>query len=109
MQYSHACLPPPLRPFSDMALGAVCRQWRQHSQLLADSDFAVVEPIMAARSVAQQTLALRAEAVDGSLYMGSVLTDHLMELCRLALKAGNTQVRCTTSEQEGKSRRSCLF
>lgn len=81
------------RAFSDVTLAAVGRQWRQHSQLLADSDFAVVEPIMAARSVAQQTLVFRAAGTDGSLHMGRILTDHLMELCRLALKAGNTQVR----------------
>lgn len=88
--------PPPLsRAFSDVTLAAVGRQWRQHSQLLADSDFAMVEPIMTARSVAQQTLALRVGGTDGSLHMGRVLTDHLMELCRLSLKAGNTQVRCT--------------
>lgn len=88
------------RAFSDVNLAAVCRQWRQHSRLLADSDFAVVEPIMAARSVAQQTLALRVGGADGRLHVGSVLTDHLMELCRLALKAGNTQVRCATKKQK---------
>uniref|UniRef100_A0A667Z4W4 non-specific serine/threonine protein kinase n=1 Tax=Myripristis murdjan TaxID=586833 RepID=A0A667Z4W4_9TELE len=39
------------RPLSDVTLMEVCRQWRQHSQLLADSDFALVEPILAVRSV----------------------------------------------------------
>lgn len=72
-----------------MALRDVCSQWRQHSQLLADSDFALVEPILAARSVAQHTLMSRVGDPDSS-----VLTDHLMELCRLARKAGNTQVGC---------------
>lgn len=77
-----------------MALREVCRQWRQHSQLLADSDFAVVEPIMAARSVTQHTLASKVGDLDSARYISSVLTDHLMELCHLARKAGNTQVGC---------------
>ncbi|KAM9358741.1 serine-protein kinase ATM [Symphorus nematophorus] len=80
------------RPFSDMTLREVCIQWRQHSQLLADSDFALVEPILAARSVAQHTLMSRVGDPDSTQYLSSVLTDHLMELCRLARKAGNTQL-----------------
>ncbi|KAG7478644.1 serine-protein kinase ATM [Solea senegalensis] len=79
------------RPFSDVTLRDVCSQWRQHSQLLTDSDFALVEPILAARSVAQQTLMSRVEDLETSQYLSSVLTDHLMELCQLAHKAGNTQ------------------
>uniref|UniRef100_A0A671YIK5 non-specific serine/threonine protein kinase n=1 Tax=Sparus aurata TaxID=8175 RepID=A0A671YIK5_SPAAU len=70
----------------------VCSQWKQHSQLLTDSDFALVEPILAARSVAQHTLMSRAGDPDSTQYLSSVLTDHLMELCRLARKAGNTQL-----------------
>lgn len=75
-----------------MTLRAVCSQWTQHSQLLVDSDFALVEPIMAVRSVAQHTLMSRVGDPDGTQYLSSVLTDHLMELCRLARKAGNIQV-----------------
>lgn len=77
-----------------MALRDVCSQWRQHSQLLADSNFALVEPILAARSVAQHTLMSRVGDPDSVQYLSSVLSDHLMELCRLARKAGNTQVGC---------------
>ncbi|XP_059186754.1 serine-protein kinase ATM [Centropristis striata] len=80
------------RPFSDVTLRDVCSQWRQHSQLLADSDFSLVEPILAVRSVAQHTLMSRAGDPDSTEYLSSVLTDHLMELCRLARKAGNTQL-----------------
>ncbi|XP_020498541.2 serine-protein kinase ATM [Labrus bergylta] len=79
-------------PFSDVTLREVCSQWRQHLQLLVDSDFALVEPILAARSVAQHTLMCRVEDPDSIQYLSSVLTDHLMELCRLARKAGNTQL-----------------
>ncbi|KAG7226115.1 hypothetical protein INR49_018726 [Caranx melampygus] len=79
------------RPFSDVMLRNVCSQWRQHSQLLTDSDFALVEPILAARSVAQHTLISRVGDLDSTQYLSSVLTDHLMELCQLARKAGNTQ------------------
>uniref|UniRef100_A0AAQ5ZKL6 non-specific serine/threonine protein kinase n=1 Tax=Amphiprion ocellaris TaxID=80972 RepID=A0AAQ5ZKL6_AMPOC len=80
------------RPFSDVALREVCSQWRQHSQLLTDSDFALVEPILAVRSVAQHTLLSRAGDPDSTEYISSMLTDHLMELCCLARKAGNTQL-----------------
>uniref|UniRef100_A0A3B3UHQ1 Serine-protein kinase ATM n=1 Tax=Poecilia latipinna TaxID=48699 RepID=A0A3B3UHQ1_9TELE len=78
--------------FADVTLRDVCSQWRQHSQLLVDSDFTVVEPILALRSVAQLTLLSRTEDPEDNRQLSSVLTDHLMELCRLARKAGNTQL-----------------
>lgn len=80
------------RSLCDATLRDVCSQWRQHSQLLVDSDFTVVEPILALRSVAQLTLLSRMEEPENNRHLSSVLTDHLMELCRLARKAGNTQV-----------------
>ncbi|KAM7399540.1 hypothetical protein PAMP_018806 [Pampus punctatissimus] len=80
------------RRFSDVALREVCSQWRQHSQLLADSDFTLVEPILAVRSVAQNTLMSKLGDPDSTQYLSSVLTEHLMELCRLARNAGNTQL-----------------
>ncbi|KAL6116348.1 atm [Pungitius sinensis] len=80
------------RPFSDVTLREVCRQWRQHSELLADSDFALVEPILALRTVAHHALMARVGDPDSTQCVSSVLTDHLMELCRLARNAGNTQL-----------------
>ncbi|KAM3874841.1 serine-protein kinase ATM [Diretmus argenteus] len=80
------------RPLSDVTLVEVCSLWQQQSQLLTDSDFALVEPILAVRSVAQQTLMSRVGDPDSVKYLSSVLTDHLMELCRLARNAGNTQL-----------------
>lgn len=88
-----------ISPFSDLALREVCRQWQQHSQLLIDSDFAMVEPVLAVRSVAQQTLLSRLGDSDSTQYLKSFLTDHLMELCRLARKAGNTQVASTSTHR----------
>lgn len=82
----------PIRSFSDGALRDVCSRWRKHTELLTDSDFALVEPILAVRSVAQHTLMSRVGDPDSTQYLHSVITDHLMELCRLARKAGNTQV-----------------
>uniref|UniRef100_A0A3B4ARZ4 non-specific serine/threonine protein kinase n=1 Tax=Periophthalmus magnuspinnatus TaxID=409849 RepID=A0A3B4ARZ4_9GOBI len=79
-------------PFSDVALKVVYSQWQQHLQLLVDSDFSLVEPILAVRSVAHQTLLSTLEEPDSVQYLSSVLTDHLMELCRLARRAGNTQL-----------------
>lgn len=79
-------------PFSGVCLKDVCSQWRQQSQLLRDSNFALVEPIMAARSVALHSLMTRAGDPDSAQHIGSMLTDHLMDLCQLAREAGNTQV-----------------
>lgn len=80
------------RPFSDRALAGVCRQWQEHSQLLVDSDFSWVEPILSVRSVAQHILLSRTTDPDSNQYVSSILTDHLLELCQLARKAGNTQL-----------------
>ncbi|KAM4628418.1 serine-protein kinase ATM [Polymixia lowei] len=80
------------RPFSDITLQEVCSQWQQHSQLLSDSDFALVEPILALRSVAQHTLMSRVGDPNSTKFLSSVLTDHLLELCQLARNAGNTQL-----------------
>ena len=88
------CVVVPPRPLSDTTLAEVCRQWGQHSQLLADSDFPLVEPILALRSATMQTLLARAGDPDSTLFLSSVLTNHLMELCQLARNAGNTQVQC---------------
>ncbi|XP_072317352.1 LOW QUALITY PROTEIN: serine-protein kinase ATM [Eucyclogobius newberryi] len=80
------------RPFSDITLREACSQWQQHLQLLVDSDFSLVEPILAVRSVAQQTLLSTLKEPDIVQYLSSVFTDHLMDLCRLARRAGNTQL-----------------
>lgn len=93
LSQSHIC-PVFIRAFSDVTLRDICSQWRQHSLLLADSDFALVEPILSARFVAQDTLMTSVENVESRECISSVLTDHLMELCQAARKAGNTQVEC---------------
>lgn len=80
------------RPGPGVCLEDVCSRWRRQSQLLQDSDFTLVEPIMAVRSVALHSLMSRAGDPDSTQHVGSVLTEHLMDLCRLARKAGNTQV-----------------
>lgn len=80
------------KQLSDLSVRDVCSQWQQQLQLLADSDFSLVEPVLAVRSVAQQTLLSRLEDSGGEQYLSSVLTGHLMELCRLARNAGNTQL-----------------
>uniref|UniRef100_H3CCZ5 Serine-protein kinase ATM n=1 Tax=Tetraodon nigroviridis TaxID=99883 RepID=H3CCZ5_TETNG len=80
------------RPFSGVGLEDVCRQWRQQSQLLGDSDFALVEPILAARSVGLHSLMTRMGDPDSRQHVGSMLTEHLLDMCQLARKAGNTQL-----------------
>uniref|UniRef100_A0A8C5DF41 non-specific serine/threonine protein kinase n=1 Tax=Gouania willdenowi TaxID=441366 RepID=A0A8C5DF41_GOUWI len=81
-----------LESIKPLFMSEVCNQWRQHSQLLLDSDFALVEPILAIRSAAQNTLLSKEEDPVSAQCLSSALCDHLMELSRLARKAGNTQL-----------------
>ncbi|CAB1347999.1 unnamed protein product [Coregonus sp. 'balchen'] len=80
------------KPLTDVGLAEVCSHWQQHSQLLVDSDFGLVEPILALRSVAQETLISQERDPEKRKYLSTVLTSHLMELCQLARTAGNTQL-----------------
>lgn len=98
------------RPFSGVGLEDVCRQWRQQSQLLGDSDFALVEPILAARSVGLHSLMTRMGDPDSRQHVGSMLTEHLLDMCQLARKAGNTQVCVCVSLGVGSDlTRFCVF
>ncbi|XP_051934283.1 serine-protein kinase ATM [Hippocampus zosterae] len=80
------------RSFSELTVKNVHNQRKQHSQLLSNSDFALVEPILAIRSVSYNTLMSRTVDPNTTQYLSSVLTDHLLELCQMARKAGNTQL-----------------
>ncbi|XP_019720538.1 serine-protein kinase ATM [Hippocampus comes] len=80
------------RSFSELTVKNVHNQRKQHSQLLSNSDFALVEPILAIRSVSYNTLMSRTVDPDTTQYLSSVLTDHLLELCQMARKAGHTQL-----------------
>ncbi|KAK6296639.1 hypothetical protein J4Q44_G00327810 [Coregonus suidteri] len=71
------------KPLTDVGLAEVCSHWQQHSQLLVDSDFGLVEPILALRSVAQETLIYQERDPEKRKYLSTVLTSHLMELCQL--------------------------
>lgn len=81
------------RSYNEHALLEVYRKWHQHLDLLSDTDFGLVEPIMALRSSVQETLLTREADPGRKSVLGSSYSSHLMELCRLARAAGNTQVR----------------
>ncbi|XP_060761720.1 serine-protein kinase ATM [Neoarius graeffei] len=70
----------------------VFRKWHQHLDLLTDSDFSLVEPILALRSSIQETLLKCETDPDRKSFLSSTYSSHLMELCRLARAAGNTQL-----------------
>uniref|UniRef100_A0A8C2EAP5 non-specific serine/threonine protein kinase n=1 Tax=Cyprinus carpio TaxID=7962 RepID=A0A8C2EAP5_CYPCA len=74
------------------SLNEVYRKWQQHSDLLTDSDFSLVEPVLALRSSLQETLISSETDPDRKNYLISAYSSHLMELCKLARSAGNTQV-----------------
>lgn len=70
----------------------VCGKWHQPLDLLTDSDFSLVEPILALRSSIQETLLKSETEPNRKSFLSSTYSSHLMELCRLARAAGNTQV-----------------
>ncbi|XP_034170693.2 serine-protein kinase ATM [Pangasianodon hypophthalmus] len=78
--------------FSESTQLDVCRKWHQHLDLLTDSDFSLVEPILALRSSIQETLLQCETDPDRKRFLSSIYSSHLMELCRLARAAGNTQL-----------------
>ncbi|XP_065137946.1 serine-protein kinase ATM [Paramisgurnus dabryanus] len=80
------------RPITDSSLNEVYRKWHQHSDLLTDSDFTLVEPVLALRSSIQEALISSATDLDQKNYLISAYSSHLMELCKLARSAGNTQL-----------------
>ncbi|KAK3513535.1 hypothetical protein QTP70_016470, partial [Hemibagrus guttatus] len=78
--------------FSESSQLDVFRKWHQHLELLTDSDFSLVEPILALRSSIQETLLKCETDSDRKSFLSSTHSSHLMELCRLARTAGNTQL-----------------
>uniref|UniRef100_A0A672RVI7 Serine-protein kinase ATM n=1 Tax=Sinocyclocheilus grahami TaxID=75366 RepID=A0A672RVI7_SINGR len=80
------------RPVTDSSLNEVYRKWQQHSDLLTDSDFSLVEPVLALRSSIQETLISSETDPDRKNYLISSYSSHLMELCKLARSAGHTQL-----------------
>ncbi|KAL0173764.1 hypothetical protein M9458_029732, partial [Cirrhinus mrigala] len=54
-------------------------------------DFSLVEPVLALRSSIQETLISSETDQDRRNYLISAYSSHLMELCKLARSAGNTQ------------------
>uniref|UniRef100_A0A673I416 non-specific serine/threonine protein kinase n=1 Tax=Sinocyclocheilus rhinocerous TaxID=307959 RepID=A0A673I416_9TELE len=80
------------RPVTDSSLNEVYRKWQQHSDLLTDSDFSLVEPVLALRSSIQETLISSETDPDRKNYLIFSYSSHLMELCKLARSAGNTQL-----------------
>lgn len=77
---------------TEAGLAELYSGWQQHSQLLIDSDFSLLEPIMALRTTTQELLIGREQAGERKEHLQTGLTSHLMEMCKLARKAGNTQV-----------------
>ncbi|XP_053342610.1 serine-protein kinase ATM isoform X1 [Clarias gariepinus] len=78
--------------FSESSQLDVYRKWHQHLSLLTDSDFSLVEPILALRSSIQETLLQCETNPDKKSVLSSDYSSHLMELCSLARTAGNTQL-----------------
>ncbi|KAJ8400321.1 hypothetical protein AAFF_G00397040 [Aldrovandia affinis] len=77
---------------TESGLADVFQRWQQHSELLADSEFRLVESILALRTATQETLIVPERNANRKEYLHSALTAHLLELCTLARTAGHTQL-----------------
>ncbi|XP_035241866.1 serine-protein kinase ATM [Anguilla anguilla] len=77
---------------TELGVAEVLGRWRRHSELLADSDFGLLEPVLALRTAAQETLVLRERDAGRREGLRAALASHLLELCRLARAAGRTQL-----------------
>ncbi|KAL4647243.1 serine-protein kinase ATM isoform X2 [Arapaima gigas] len=80
------------RNVTDADLDELFSGWQQHTHLLTDSDFSLLEPILALRTVSQEILIGREQNTDRKERLQTALTSHLIELCKLARMAGNTQL-----------------
>ncbi|XP_026541131.1 serine-protein kinase ATM isoform X1 [Notechis scutatus] len=67
-------------------------KWQKQSQLLQDSDFAFQEPIMALRTVILKLLLEKENENAQRECIKNILTEHLVELSRLARMANNSQL-----------------
>ncbi|ETE57747.1 Serine-protein kinase ATM, partial [Ophiophagus hannah] len=67
-------------------------KWQKQSQLLQDSDFAFQEPIMALRTVILKLLLEKENENAQRECITNILTEHLVELSRLARMANNSQL-----------------
>ncbi|XP_013917836.1 PREDICTED: serine-protein kinase ATM [Thamnophis sirtalis] len=67
-------------------------KWQKQSQLLQDSDFAFQEPIMALRTVIFKLLLEKENENDQRDCIKNILTEHLVELSKLARMANNSQL-----------------
>ncbi|KAM8974926.1 serine-protein kinase ATM [Pelodytes ibericus] len=80
------------RPVTDLQLNEVYTKWLRQSHLLKDSDFVFQEPVMALRTVILETMLEKETNTPSQGFLKTVLTQHLVELSRLARTARNTQL-----------------
>uniref|UniRef100_A0A8D2J9V7 non-specific serine/threonine protein kinase n=1 Tax=Varanus komodoensis TaxID=61221 RepID=A0A8D2J9V7_VARKO len=73
-------------------LNCMYLKWQRQSQLLQDSDFGFVEPIMALRTVILKILLEKENENAKRECIKNILIKHLVELSRLARVAKNTQL-----------------
>ncbi|KAJ8257146.1 hypothetical protein COCON_G00192980 [Conger conger] len=77
---------------TERGLAEVQGRWREHGELLENSEFSLLEPILALRTAVQETLILREDDADRKQYLHHALATHLLQLCKLARSAGHTQL-----------------
>uniref|UniRef100_UPI00398E438B serine-protein kinase ATM n=1 Tax=Pristiophorus japonicus TaxID=55135 RepID=UPI00398E438B len=80
------------RSATDEALNEVHRNWQQQLQLLKDSDFTFQEPILAMRIVIQEMLIKKEMDGQRKDVIKDALTEHLLEMAKLARAARNSQL-----------------
>ncbi|NP_001081968.1 ATM serine/threonine kinase L homeolog [Xenopus laevis] len=80
------------RSITDDGLKDTFLKWQRQSQLLKDSDFEFLEPVLSLRSVILETLLQEEKKQPSQESLKDILTKHLLDLSRIARSAGNTQL-----------------
>ncbi|XP_078258598.1 serine-protein kinase ATM [Rhinoraja longicauda] len=80
------------RPDPDDALNTVHRKWQQQLLLLKDSDFTFQEPVLTMRTVIQELLIKKEMDGRRKELIKDALTEHLLEMAKLARAAKNSQL-----------------
>ncbi|NXP10247.1 ATM kinase, partial [Thinocorus orbignyianus] len=80
------------RSVTTQQLNDIYSKWQRQSQLLKDSDFRFQEPIMALRTVILEILLEKENENAKRECIKDILTQHLVDLSRLARTAKNTQI-----------------
>ncbi|KAG8452945.1 hypothetical protein GDO86_004664 [Hymenochirus boettgeri] len=80
------------RPITEHEINENYFHWQRQSQLLHDSNFEFLEPVLSLRSVVLENLLENQTKLPSQECLKEILTKHLVDFSRIARTAGNTQL-----------------